>query len=282
MSELPTSLEPSTPLAELVALDGGPTRHDGWTPDRMAAFCEALAECGIVRDACVRVGMGVTQAYAARRRVPLFAAAWEDALSHARDQLADALLERALTGSTESFFRDGILVGERRTLDNKLAIALLRRLDLREAAARAELIGASRLARNSRSLDGRAELQPLLQALRSGDEGDLARVAALLQGRLDPAEANKANDPNSAHDDPPSSPSDRIWFDSAQFAWFTNFAPPPGFDGARSGSPLDPNFQRECSAEETSLLERWRLEQLVPLEAEREVFFDDLKGQLIH
>jgi len=68
------------------------TRHDGWTGQRMAMFCAVLAETGIVTDACIAVGMSTTSAYSARRRSPLFAAAWEESLKLARDRLADARL----------------------------------------------------------------------------------------------------------------------------------------------------------------------------------------------
>lgn len=105
------------------------TRHDGWTGQRMAMFCAVLAETGIVTDACIAVGMSTTSAYSARRRNPLFAAAWEESLKLARDRLADALLERSLNGCVEKYYRDGELVGEKRILDNKLGMAILRRLD---------------------------------------------------------------------------------------------------------------------------------------------------------
>ena len=59
-------------------------RHDGWTGERMATFCEKLAETAVVADACDAAGMGISGAYAARRRNPVFAAAWDAALSIAR------------------------------------------------------------------------------------------------------------------------------------------------------------------------------------------------------
>lgn len=76
-------------------------RHDGWTGQRMAMFCALLADTGVVTDACEAVGMTTGSAYGARRRNPLFAAAWEEAISIARERLADALLARSLEGSVE-------------------------------------------------------------------------------------------------------------------------------------------------------------------------------------
>lgn len=52
----------------------GPTptvRHDGWDGERMAIFCETLAETAIVAEACEAAGMGISGAYACRRRAPL-------------------------------------------------------------------------------------------------------------------------------------------------------------------------------------------------------------------
>jgi hypothetical protein len=66
-------------------------RLNGWTGEKMAIFCEALAETAVVAEACDQAGMGISGAYAARRRNPVFAAAWDAALSIARERLADTL-----------------------------------------------------------------------------------------------------------------------------------------------------------------------------------------------
>ena len=106
-----------------------PIRHDGWTGEKMAAFCETLAETAVVADACDEAGMSPSGAYAARRRNPVFAAAWDAALSIARERLADTLLARSMEGNVEQIYKDGELVGERHVLDNRLGLAILRRLD---------------------------------------------------------------------------------------------------------------------------------------------------------
>lgn len=104
-------------------------RHDGWTGDKIAIFCETLAETAVVIEACDAAGMSASGAYAARRRNPIFAAAWDAALTIARERLADTLLARAMEGNVEQIWRDGVVVGERHVLDNRLGLALLRRLD---------------------------------------------------------------------------------------------------------------------------------------------------------
>src|SRR5881275_1821856 len=84
-------------------------RHDGWTGEKMAVFCETLAETAIVAEACDAARMGISGAYAARRRNPVFAAAWDAALSIARERLADTLLARAMEGNIEQIWRDGVI-----------------------------------------------------------------------------------------------------------------------------------------------------------------------------
>lgn len=66
------SHEPTTTATSTSTL---PTvRHDG-TGEKMAIFCETLAETAVVIEACHAAGMGLSGAYAARRRNPVFAAA---------------------------------------------------------------------------------------------------------------------------------------------------------------------------------------------------------------
>ena len=90
-------------------------RLNGWTGEKMAIFCEALAETAVVAEACDQAGMGISGAYAARRRNPVFAAAWDAALSIARERLADTLLARSMEGNVERMYRDGMLARTRVT-----------------------------------------------------------------------------------------------------------------------------------------------------------------------
>ncbi len=107
-------------------------RHDGWTPDRIAGFIEALAACGVVADACKSVGLSTQSAYAFRNRRAgrAFAVAWEAVLIHrGRARLGDELLSRSMNGCVEAVHRDGEIVGERHRHDNRLSMAVLTRLD---------------------------------------------------------------------------------------------------------------------------------------------------------
>ncbi|HEX8483917.1 hypothetical protein [Sphingomonas sp.] len=113
--------EPATPRA----------RHDGWTPERQVAFIEALGECGCVDEACRRVGMGTSAAYALRRRpeAQSFRRAWEAALDLAVDRLSDAAFARAVNGVSRPVFYKGEQIGERRHYDERLTQFLLRYRD---------------------------------------------------------------------------------------------------------------------------------------------------------
>jgi len=104
------------------------TRHNGWTPDRQLAFIEALAECGCIAEACQRVGMGRSSAYALRARADAaaFRLAWDAALEHAIRAISDAAFSRALHGVARPVFYKGQQVGERRYFDERLTIFLLR------------------------------------------------------------------------------------------------------------------------------------------------------------
>jgi len=110
---------------------GRAMRGDGWTPDRIRTFLEALAECGCVADAAARAGMSVRSAYYLRNRAEngAFRYAWDAARLLARDQMAENLTSRALNGYVEIVTRDGKPWLERRRYDNRLSLAMLARLD---------------------------------------------------------------------------------------------------------------------------------------------------------
>ena len=107
------------------------SRHDGWTPERQSQFLEALAECGCVDEACKRVGMGRSSAYALRARMDAgsFRAGWSAALDHGVGRLEDAAFSRAINGVTRPVFYKGEQIGERTYYDERLAMFLLRYRD---------------------------------------------------------------------------------------------------------------------------------------------------------
>ncbi|RHW18142.1 hypothetical protein D1610_06560 [Sphingomonas gilva] len=130
--------------------DPYPQRHDGWTPDRRRIFLEMIADGIPVAEACRRLGLSESGVYQLRRRAAgqPFALAWQAANLIARDRHAEILLDRALEGYTESVTRaDGSIVVRRR-YDNRLAHAMLTRLDRMadQAEAKGTLRAAQRIA----------------------------------------------------------------------------------------------------------------------------------------
>lgn len=80
-------------------------------------------------DACRAAGMSAQSAYALRHRDPVFAGAWAAALAMGRERLPDHLLARAMKGEVVQVWQNGCIVAEQHRYDNKLALAILRRLD---------------------------------------------------------------------------------------------------------------------------------------------------------
>ncbi len=264
-------------------------RHDGWDGQKMARFCEVLAETGVVTEACHACGMSAKSAYALRHRDPLFAQAWEAALSMARARLADELLARSLKGSAEQVLRDGSIVGERHHFDNKLAFAILRRLD-----RRAEL-GATFRTPPARDIPApppavAGEWQPLLDALSEERSEDAARLLAPLPPVLSSSKGPKGNEGNN----PPVEGVDgdsfdhpRLWRTWDTDEWRTDFPPPPGFDGYEDGDWEDEAYCRALSDDELASLVAAGIAD--PLEhsdvsieqdeAERDEFFSQLTAR---
>ncbi|WP_445191956.1 hypothetical protein ACT009_15485 [Sphingomonas sp. Tas61C01] len=141
----------SQPVDPTMAVITASRRGDGWTGERQRAFCEALAQGDSVAAACRSLGLSIASAYAFRSsaRGAAFAIGWSAAQLLQRHRLADELATRALEGQTvTTTHRDGTVV-ERHVFDNRLAMAILTRLDRRAAEAD---IGAS----DSSGVDGHA------------------------------------------------------------------------------------------------------------------------------
>jgi hypothetical protein len=257
------------------------TRHDGWTGEKMATFCVALGETAVVAEACEAARMGISGAYAARRRNPVFAAAWDAALSMARERLADTLLARSMEGNVEQIWRNGELVGERHVLDNRLGLQILRRLDRmaeqafpgagrgpgaakqRFPAALDPGLGSHRggasmgaLRRGTAGIDWNLAVD----ALRIGDDEGVARALALVESNEVDEVEGAPNLPLADSEDDGLDLSDRCWRDPIDDdIWMTDFPPPPGFDGYESRpydeADDDEPYHRACTPEEVALLE---------------------------
>jgi hypothetical protein len=231
----------------------------------MATFLEVLADTGIVAEAARAARLHRDSAYSLRTRDPVFAAAWRAAQTHARPQVADGLLERSITGTVEHYYRNGVLVGERRHYESWLGLAVLKRLDKQAEEDRSDASLAARMA---------DDWQGTLDMLRTGGTG---AVQQALEAKADT---------------PPSPPGHDPWDDvwrSDDGAWMTTHAPPPGFDGWESGVWDGFNaYKRICTPEETALLdaheaamiEQERRELADLASVERESFFERLRTEL--
>ena len=106
-------------------------RHDGWTPDRQRGFVLRLALGGCVSASARGVGMSAVGAYKLRKHPggAGFARAWDTALKWGVDRTTDIALERALVGEARAVFYRGRRIGTSVVHDNRLAMAVLGRLD---------------------------------------------------------------------------------------------------------------------------------------------------------
>lgn len=77
------------------------------TPEKLTAFCAALAETGIVAKACKAVDISRVTAYQWREDVPEFAAAWDKALKVGITALEDEAHRRAFEGCDEPLTHQG-------------------------------------------------------------------------------------------------------------------------------------------------------------------------------
>ena len=150
-------------------------RSDGWTPERQRGFLERIAEGATVDEASASVGLSPGAAYALRRRAAggAFALGWDAARHVARPLVAEALFRRAIDGQVDRLTRADGEVIERHRYDNRLALALLARLD-RHAEAEDGANAAARLVA--------AEFEPFLDLL--GSDGATARAGQFLCARI--------------------------------------------------------------------------------------------------
>ena len=119
--------EPKQPLIPFDPVPVRP-RRDGWTVEKQFAFIEALAQTGVVEEACRRVGMSRTSADKLRVR-PLAAAfrrAWEAAVDYSLHLIEEDAFTRARRGVARPIFYKGEQVGEWRHYDERLTMFLLR------------------------------------------------------------------------------------------------------------------------------------------------------------
>lgn len=128
---------------------GRTQRHDGWTPNRQRTFLEAVAEGLSTETACRIADMSPSSAYGFKKRAAgrAFALGWRAAQLLGRERIADTLLDRAVNGFTETVTRANGDVIERHRYDNRMATAMLARLDRQADAVDPASIAANAAAR---------------------------------------------------------------------------------------------------------------------------------------
>lgn len=105
-------------------------RHDGWTEERTQRFFDALGHTGCVRDAARVAGVSNVAAYRMKRRFPLFAAAWDEALGRAGQGLIAIAYKRAVEGRETVIIRKGEEYERRITPSDAILGLLLKRGDM--------------------------------------------------------------------------------------------------------------------------------------------------------
>jgi hypothetical protein len=184
----------------------------------------------------------------------------------------------------EQIWRNGEVVGERHVIDNRLGLAILRRLDrLAEMGMAVSTIGQRVTLKyeprptpacNPQSIDWAFAIE----ALRTGDDEGVARALSLIEGdKVEEVEGP----PN------PSSDGDneievidrwhRCWKDQIDGNWLTDFPPPTGYTGYESCDfgDQDERYVRECTQEEVAILEGHAAAERAAERAQDEVLRDE-------
>jgi hypothetical protein len=220
---LPTNLQPGE---DRLAFEPVPLRYrtDGLTPEKQRAFVEALADCGLAREAAARVGVSEQAINRVRRRSDAgdFDRACEAAHMVGARRLRSVAYERAIEGTLRNRYYRGEIVGQDRVYDNRLLTYLLGKVErLLEPPAEARAVCAN----------WEAHMDALEQGLEPPD--------------LAPAPRAPARPEFTGHE--LSEDEDGIWW--------TRFPPPADFDGEEQGDYGDLGYKRTLSPREQEVLD---------------------------
>lgn len=196
--------------ADALAFDPVPLRPrcDGLTLEKQRAYVEALADCGVAREAAARIGISERSVARVRRRSDArsFDRACHAAQRFGARALRSIAWQRAIEGTLKGHYYHGERISEERVYDNRLLIYLLGKTEhLADPAEEAE----------SRAVC--ANWEPCMDALERG----------LPPPDLAPAEEER----NAAED---AFNSGEVWQDEPG-TWRTVFPPPDGFEGEEEG-----------------------------------------------
>lgn len=147
------------------------------TPEKLTAFCAALAETCNVGKACAAVGIARQTAYDWRDEIPEFAAKWDRALKIGVSALEDEAHRRGFEGTEEPVYHLGKTVGTITKYSDTLAIFLLKAHDPEKYRERSSV-----------------DLQGSLQVSNMTDDEIAAEIAALTAAQILPALAAPVED----------------------------------------------------------------------------------------
>ncbi|HLL31651.1 MAG TPA: hypothetical protein VK403_11695 [Allosphingosinicella sp.] len=203
-------------------------RTDGLTPEKQRAYVEALADCGVAREAAARIGVSEQSINRVRRRADArdFDRACEAAHMFGARRLRSIAFERAVEGTLKGHYYHGELVSQERVYDNRLLTYLL----------------------------GKTEhlLEPP-QECRAICENWEAHMDALEQG-LPPPDGPDAAAAGKGRVSGPQFDGHEVWEDDYG-VWWTEFPPPAGFSGEERGDPADSDYRRTLSAREQAAVD---------------------------
>jgi len=203
-------------------------RQDGLTPAKQREYVEALADCGIAREAAARIGVSEQAVNRARRRADArsFDLACEAAARFGARRVRSIAFERAIEGTIKRHYYHGELKSEERVHDNRLLIYLLGKLDrLLDPPPEAEAVAGN--------------WEPWMEAIEQG-----------LPAPPEPPvpEPDLQDEPELAFD------GNEVWDDEEGVLW-TGFPPPAGFDGEEEGEPGDFGYKRTLTEAERAVIE---------------------------
>jgi hypothetical protein len=223
-------------------------RSDGLTPEKQRAYVEALADCGIAREAAARIGVSEQSINRVRRRADArdFDRACEAAQMFGARRLRSIAFQRAIEGSLKGHYYHGELVSQERVYDNRLLTYLL----------------------------GKTEhlLEPPQECRTICDNWE-PHMDALEQGLPPPTGREAAR---KARDSMPEFDGHEVWEDDDGI-WWTEFPPPAGFSGEERGDPAEVDYRRRLSAREQAVVDaqvEWEdADALAEHHARRDRFF---------
>jgi len=212
-------------------------RQDGLTPQKQRDYVEALADCGVAREAAGRIGVSEQAVSRARRRADArsFDLACEAAVRIAARRIRSIAFERAIEGTIRRHYYHGELKSEERVYDNRLLIYLLGKIEhLIEPPEKSEAVAEN--------------WQEWMEAMEQGlPAPDLPDPEDDWDDWDEPAAEAPAADPEE-----PSG--NEVWRDDDGL-WWTNFPPPPGFDGEEESELKDMFYKRTLSDAERAVME---------------------------